>query len=481
MRTHEQRENDVIELARRPRRRHAHRGLATALIALALTGACSGGNNGSVSVGAGKQRFDPSQLFDSGLDGSLLDGSARGDGASGGTLPDGAPLDAAADDDAGVKAELDPTAACSVAAKYEDYSRPTDIANEGGFSLTIGPVGFGLAFKSKDPTYALNTMPVASAGKFGTSSRVFTNSVFTDVALLWNTQGWRMLWIDNYAGSGEVETIGLDGNLKVRGATMRTTLTNNVLAESRPVLADIAGVPLAAWIASDMGGTQTRISGIRIDGTSKLLDFVPASAGHQPASLALTRVGKASAALAWAEQVADHGVWLQPIDDTGKPSGAPQQMSDKGSAGTSVDLATRDETGGGAVYSVTLGGANREVRFRRLDASGAFMGQDIKIVSAPLQGTDASLARLGGGYIVAYRALPGGTITTAGIRFLIISKEGNVQHDSYGRVISYPLADASGAGGRTTVQVSTDGEILVGFLDGNGNLRMARQRLDCGL
>jgi hypothetical protein len=62
---------------------------------------------------------------------------------------------------------------------------------------------------------------------------------------------------------------------------------------------------------------------------------------------------------------------------------------------------------------------------------------------------------------------------------IIISKEGNVQHDQHGRLVTYPIADSSGVGGRTTVQVSLDGQILISFLDGLGKLHLARQRLDC--
>jgi hypothetical protein len=155
-------------------------------------------------------------------------------------------------------------------------------------------------------------------------------------------------------------------------------------------------------------------------------------------------------------------------------------MSDKVSAGNSVDLATRDNEGGAAIYSVTVGGTSREVRFRRLDETGSFMGQDIKVVSGSLQGADASLARLGGGYVVAYRALPGGTVAEPGIRILFIGKEGNLQRTKTGNLITYPLAATSNADARVTVRVSRDGQILVAFLDGEGHLRMARKRLDCG-
>ncbi|HEX7481651.1 MAG TPA: hypothetical protein VF331_27850 [Polyangiales bacterium] len=465
-----------------------HRIFWAAVAAVACAGACRSGNNGFVSVGKGKgNAFDPSSLFDGGADGSVLDGSTR-DGSAGGkagsgALRDGGLIDGSTNDDAGPP-EINPTQACSVAADFSNYTTKTDLPTEGGFALTPGPTGYGLVFGLRSAgsvINALDSMPVDSAGKFGTVATVLNDAVFTDVALLWNPSGWRMAWVDNFAGSREIETIALSNALKVPSNAMRTTLTNNSLQESRPVLADIAGVPLLAWIASDAKGVA-RISSARLDAAMKVVDLLPAGPGHTPASLALARMGKAGAALAWVEDATSkaRGVWLQRIDDTGKLLGAAVQMSDQVSVGNSVDLATRDDVGGAALYSLTLGGGNHEVRFRRLDATGAFTGQDVKLIGDGLQATDASFARLGGGYVVVYRALPGGTVTKPSIRFMLISKEGNVTRDAHGNLVTYPLADSTGAGGRTRVQVSTDGQILVAFLDGSGNLRLARQRLDCG-
>lgn len=457
--------------------------LAAALVWLGYAGGCSDDTR-YVSVGDGRDGAVGSG--DAAADGGMVDGSMNGSSGNGsghgGTLPDGAPIDGAADEDGGAKEpELDPTESCDVAEEFSSYMRAIDFANEGGFCLTTGPEGFGLAFQSKAGGYALNTMPVDGAGQFGKVARQFyeSGSHIGDVALLWNQSGWRMTWIDNLTGSNEVHTIALSDNLKAPSSAKRTTLTDNDLVESRPVMADIAGVPMLAWIATDMTGKQVRISGKRLDASSSVVDYVAKNAGHAPVSLALTRIGHAGAALGWVDEVAERGVWMQMIDDAGQPTGEPVRLSDKASAGSSLDLATRNDEGGAALYSVAIGGTNREIRFRRLDDKGAFMGQDIKIVSSPLQGMDASLARLGVGYVVAYRALPGGAVTKPEIRIMFISKEGNVQHDRLGRLMTYPIAEASGAGGRTTVRVSLDGQILVAFLDGADNLRLARQRLDC--
>jgi hypothetical protein len=70
------------------------------------------------------------------------------------------------------------------------------------------------------------------------------------------------------------------------------------------------------------------------------------------------------------------------------------------------------------------------------------------------------------------------------IRLTFVSKEGNLQRDSAGRVTTYLLAEASTGGGRITARVSRDGQLLVGFLDTTASgqqLRLIRKRLDCAL
>jgi hypothetical protein len=86
--------------------------------------------------------------------------------------------------------------------------------------------------------------------------------------------------------------------------------------------------------------------------------------------------------------------------------------------------------------------------------------------------------------VVAYRELSTDDVTKAEVRLAFITKEGNVTRDSAGRLVTYPVADTSPGGGRVTVRVSTDGQLLVGFLDRTGTapkLRLVRKRLDCAL
>jgi hypothetical protein len=158
-------------------------------------------------------------------------------------------------------------------------------------------------------------------------------------------------------------------------------------------------------------------------------------------------------------------------------------VTDAVSGGDTVDLGTRPEDGGGILYSVGIAGVNYEVRFRRLDQQGGFLGDEIKVIGSPLQARDASLAHLGDGYVVAYRQLPTGSATRAQLRLAFITKEGNPMRDSVGRLITTPLVDTSTSGGRVTARVSVEGELLVGFVDtdadGGPVFRLVRKRLDC--
>ena len=110
--------------------------------------------------------------------------------------------------------------------------------------------------------------------------------------------------------------------------------------------------------------------------------------------------------------------------------------------------------------------------------------QCLKLISRPLQGKDAGLVRVGGGYAVVYRAVPdGGTITQPEVRLVFVTKEGNLTRDSAGRLVTFPIAAAARDGSRIQVKLSVDGQLFVAFVDGNdageNTLRLIRRRLDC--
>jgi hypothetical protein len=329
-------------------------------------------------------------------------------------------------------------------------------------------------------------MPVQVSGDFSMPSPVIMDcTAIRAVSLLHVGQGWRLIWVDNSAGMSELQMTQLTEDMSNFVGDMRTRLTQNELLEQRPVLANINGVPIAAFIAQDTATGKYSIASVGLSGPDSVKDVVAESDERKPVNLAFRQIGKQNAVVAWSDEVGMKGVWIQRTDLDAKPVGDPVLVSDVASSGTTVDLGARDaENEGGAIlYSVNLGGTS-EVRFRRLNALGEVLADEIKVVSGALQGRDASFARLGGGYVIAYRALPGGPITENEIRITFVSKEGILMRDAGGTLTSFKVASAGAATGRTTLRVSNDGQLLIGFIDGSASttqFRLVRKRLDCTL
>ena len=66
---------------------------------------------------------------------------------------------------------------------------------------------------------------------------------------------------------------------------------------------------------------------------------------------------------------------------------------------------------------------------------------------------------------------------------MFVGKEGNVFRDPKGRVVSHFLAPASYDGSQTKIELSVDGYLLIGHVDGQGTgnaWTLIRRRPDCG-
>jgi hypothetical protein len=417
---------------------------------------------------------------------SLGPDDADSDGAHDGSVGPQGDAEPAADGGGSDSGKPGDPASCTVPSEDNSYATTVAFNDDSRFSMAIGTTGFGVAYAGPDCT--IRAMPVQASGAFPSPAKALEDCATTirELSLLHVADGWRVVWIDNSAGSAELQTMVLRDDMSERVGDLRTQLTTNTLREQRHALAKVGDSALLAFIAMDPVTSKQRISTLLLDGASSAQDVIAESAGHKPLNLALLQMGENDVALAWVEEQGAPGVWLQRTDLKGASKGAPIKVSDVLSAGSTVDLAARDVGQGGALlYSLGVGGINQEVRFRRLDQTGALLGDESKVVGAPLQGRDASFARLGGGYVVAYRALPGGPITSPEIRITFISKEGTLQHDASGSLLSYKLGEASSGGGRLTVRVSNDGQVLVGFVDttstGDKQVRLIRKRLDCTL
>jgi hypothetical protein len=477
-------------------------------------GSSGNGSGGNGSSGNGGDRDGSTN--GGGANGSLEDGYIPIPTAFDGAVPDGATFDAAAlgldaaidlplgtliledgaivlpdgeviDVDAAIgryTPEVDVTM-CAIG-DSDMWSTPVDISDEGGFSLVPGQVGFGLAYRGGRVAGCVQTLrglPIPAETGFGDPQLVATDcAALTDVSLLADGDGWRMAWVDNFTDTAELHTIALDGSMGIVEGAMRRTLTMNDKQERKPVLANVDNTPMVAWITEDVVSRARSISTQLLTDGSLAQNVVKESASYSPQGIALAQMGESNAAVAWVGPAESPGVWLQPLTVAGAARGKPLLLTERVAASSSVDLATRLD-GGAAIYSIEIDGIP-QIRFRRLDNYGQPVASERVIVGPPLHGQGASLATLGGGYAVAYRALPGGDVTAPEVRLTFVTKEGNVMRDEGGNLLTFPIGDATLAQGRVSVSVSVEGEVMVAWIDGDmstgrNQLKVVRRRLNC--
>lgn len=429
---------------------------------------------------------DPDGNF---LDGVLLpDGSiVLGDGAI--QLPDGEIID---EETAEMRYGTDTDVSTCEISELDAITVPVSFGDEGGYALSASTSsGFAMVVNASSMNGCTNNVGVAllpSMGALPNPTPILSDCKITrDVAILGVAGGFHVAWVDNATETAELHRVLLDKELKPMGELERTTVTNSAdELEVRPVLAQVSDRPLLSWITRNAEAGQRGVMAQFLDGEdTETFEMIGADEGHDPQGLAMSRISiEGRGAVAWVGPQSNPGVWLQPLDDTGHPEGGPVKLTSRVGASSSVDLAPRVD-GGGAVYSIVIDSLP-QVRFQRLDEDGLPRGDERALVSPPQRAQDASIAGLGGGYAIAYRELPSAGQAAAEIRLMFVSKEGNVTRDAQGRVVSFLIGESSLATGRTTVEVSLDGVLMIGWLDaaasGNGNqLKVARRSLTCAI
>jgi hypothetical protein len=454
--------------------------------------ACTKDSRGGVDVTDSNR--DASVQPDGGEDASQTkpDAQVKDSGNGGGG---GGPADAQTDgqvvagsgdgeEDGGGPKPIDPTQVCAVAAEFSEFSQGVVFNDEGGFVLTPGTTGFGVVFRT-DVNDGLSTLPVAATGTYREPNALFgTGGIkIQDLSLLHVSGGFRMTWVDNSADSRELQTILLSDALQSPSDMQPTRVTNNQRREERPIQADIGTHSYLAWLSLDPAGANPEIAILQNGETSEPRTLLAADLGFSPTRFAISQVGKENGALVFVSETKKPGIWLLPLDNGGLPVSAPVLLSNAVSTGNSIDIAARPADGGAIVYSTDVSGDN-DVRFRRVDANGKVISDEIKLISNPWHARDAGVARIGDSYVVAFRTLPAEGEMRGEIRLIFVTKEGNVQRDSAGRLITVLITDASPTGGRVSVRVSNDGQLLLGFVDDTASgskLRLIRKRLDCAL
>jgi hypothetical protein len=448
-------------------------------------GAADGGDDASSAGDA--DGSPPGATMDAavlGLDASLMlpEGTLiLADGAI--LLPDGQVIDV---DAALMRFEAEPDLTACAISEEDTWQAQVDIDGQGGFALVRGPTGFGLAYRSLGGTNCPQNIAVAhlpASNGFPDPQTVLAEcAAITDVALASTSAGWHLSWVDNLTQSAELHVAALDSAMKVASGGRRTLTDNEHQLERKPVIEPIAGRPLLVWSALDIQADSSRLGARWLDGDGEEIELVAAAEQHNAQGLALSQVGAENAVVGWVGPEENPGVWLLRLDASGTRVDAPLQLTERVAVSSSIDFAQRGE-GGAAVYSIEIDG-EPQVRFRRLAADGAPIADERVIIGPPLRGQDASIAPLAGGYVIVYRALPGGSIEAPEVRMTFVSKEGDALRDAAGSVRTLPIAPATIATARTSVVVSVEGQIMLAWLDADPSskdnaLRVVRRRLDC--
>jgi hypothetical protein len=281
---------------------------------------------------------------------------------------------------------------------------------------------------------------------------------------------WLVTYASNTSGAYETYAQVASGALSPTGAPTPLTNTSEAREDSTSVIAAGDGY-LASWVQDDMvAGTRelyVQAFGADFSPTGSARAVATGSAGTTVPELAPVGAG---AALAFVRGTGDGSeIVLQMLDAHGSSRGEPTIVADAGVEGT-LDLAGGGDSGA-IVYGLIVGGSRTEVRFRAFDADGALTGGTRVVVGSPSEGRDASVTPFAGGYAVAYRRIDGTASVTLVVALLSFAGE---------VVEELELFPTSPIGGRTTIEASGDGSLLVGFAEpGDGETDILAARVRC--
>ncbi len=288
-------------------------------------------------------------------------------------------------------------------------------------------------------------------------------------------------WIDNADADFEVRARPLaDG---VLGATTR--VTTRAGRDDSPSLVTVDDDVIVSWVENrDMDSVRVPVTHLltaagALSGTSHQIT-APSSVGRP--SLAPREGG---AVLLYSEgSSANPDVSLQRLDATGAAAGAAEVMSTEHNAGGDVDVGLTPMDGA-AVFTALIAGVRRDVRVRLLDGTGTPGMSEFALNEGAEQGDSASVARLRqavgwsegcrDGYAVVYRSYPTGGANTV-LRLILLDAGADVV-----RAVDLEIPDVTNRGGRTTVRISGDGNLLVAWTDARTDridMRAARIRCD---
>jgi hypothetical protein len=342
-------------------------------------------------------------------------------------------------------------------------SRPTRVATAGGpsaFGIVYSKVGadaFENVYFQELGTHVGDTMPVPR-------QLTFDIATTTTPAVTRTETGWLLAWASNRPGTMEIFTLGSgsDGRL----LSTPTRITTNVVQDQAPMLASTSAGTALVWTELDGTGGHPSLAAqlVNADGTTSgsIGHTMPTGFTIRPQVFTSTDTGYL---VAWSDPSLNAVVL--PLGTDATSTGTPASLTSVPDSDGSFD-AVVSNGGGVAVFGADLGSGRREVHAHPLDATGAPFDVERVLTIGTDNGTDASIAELGGGYVVAYRQAG----TPPMLRVLFLDSLLN-------EVARRDLVGVASTGGPTSVHVSGDGAVLITWADVVGSethLRAARIR-----
>ncbi len=264
-------------------------------------------------------------------------------------------------------------------------------------------------------------------------------------------------------------------------------LTTRAGNDASPSLVGVGSSVIASWI-EERGAELARVP------VTQLLSATGAASGathdiSAPATVQRPTLSPrdGGAMLAYTESGTTRAVSLQRLDGSGAPTGTPDVASTENNALGDVDVGLTSADGA-AVFSTLISGVRRQVSIRRLDGTGRPNYAEYPISGLDTgseQGDSPSVARLReavgwsagcrDGYAVAYRSHPTGGADT--VLRLVLLDAGTARV----RAVDLAVPDISDRGGRVTLRIAGDGQLLVAWTDARSDrvdMRAARIRCD---
>jgi hypothetical protein len=343
-----------------------------------------------------------------------------------------------------------------------DYDLRSDVRR---FAAAGGPTSFGVVYSKHDVSDRedLYFAEIPAGGGPPLTTRQLTFDAFTDASpvITRTSAGWLVAWLSNRDGNVEVYSLA-DGGGSWTGSPRRQTSTASI-DETTPALASDGTTTALAWAEP---GTSGATVALPVDGAGASagasMRLSPAGVAMIPTSFTTTGGGYL---VGWRGPSGD--VFVQPLDTVLAAIGDPLSLTINHDGDGTIDAAV-SLTGGAAVYGVVPVAPRHDVHGHLLAFDGALFHVEQAITIGADEGTDAAIASLSGGYVVAYRQ--SGVAPVLRVLFL---------DGALGEVGRADLVPMSQAGGPITARVSGDGNVLLTWSDLVGSvnhMRVARLR-----